>query len=280
MARPKKIGLDYFPFDVDFFDDDKISAVFVQYGIKGEIAAIKLLCAIYRNGYFIEWRDTVRIKMLKELPGISESLLDDIVKGLLKWGFFDKSLFESDAILTSRGIQRRYFSISKRNKRVGDSNLPYLIPDNVSLNAESSVGKATVQKQLNFEFQSVETELKNVETELKNVEIPQSKLKEIKEKENKGEREAHGATPATQEILSFEKFKEWLRDNAPELLDMRPPSEETWGEVKCTYKTLRILKKACIEVAANEPFRKKWKYFSVAMMKWYEQALRIKQKKQ
>ena len=124
MARPKKQGLDYFPFDVDFFEDDKISAVFVEFGIKGEIAAIKLLCAVYRNGYFIEWRDTVRIKLLRVLPGISPELLEQIVRSLVRWGFFDKALFDSANVITSHGIQTRYFS-SKRQKP--DSDMPYLL---------------------------------------------------------------------------------------------------------------------------------------------------------
>ena len=64
MARPQKHGLDYFPFDCDFFDDEKIVAINGQFGIKGEIAAVKLLCAIYRNGYFIKWCDAVKIKLL------------------------------------------------------------------------------------------------------------------------------------------------------------------------------------------------------------------------
>ena len=54
MARPNKTGLDYFPFDIDFFDDEKIMAISGEFGIKGEITTVKLLCAIYRNGYFIE----------------------------------------------------------------------------------------------------------------------------------------------------------------------------------------------------------------------------------
>lgn len=42
MARPNKMGLDYFPFDVDFFNDEKIVAISGEFGIKGEIVVIKL----------------------------------------------------------------------------------------------------------------------------------------------------------------------------------------------------------------------------------------------
>ena len=34
MARPNKEGLDYFPFDVDFFSDEKIGSISGEFGIK------------------------------------------------------------------------------------------------------------------------------------------------------------------------------------------------------------------------------------------------------
>lgn len=155
MARPQKKGLDYFPFDVDFFDDDKITAVFVEFGLKGEIAAIKLLCAIYHNGYFIEWKDSVRIKLLKVLPGVSEDLLEKIVNRLVRWNFFDKGLFDSAGILSSRGIQKRYFAVTRRNKRIASGSLPYLLVD----------------------FPHAVTEFPHVETQLENVESTQKEIK-------------------------------------------------------------------------------------------------------
>lgn len=181
MARPRKTGLDYFPFDVDFFEDDKLTAISVQFGIKGEIAAVKLLCAIYRNGYFIEWKESVCIKLLRELPGISESLLEQIVRGLVKWGFFDKALFDTARILTSHGIQRRYFSISRRNRRSGQGGeLPYLLSDN-GMN-ETSMEKEDIPKEGVLEFSATGTEFSATETEFSCAKSTQIKEKEIKEK--------------------------------------------------------------------------------------------------
>ena len=40
MARPTKDGLDYFPLDVDVFEDEKIEAIAGEFGLKGEIAVI------------------------------------------------------------------------------------------------------------------------------------------------------------------------------------------------------------------------------------------------
>lgn len=126
MARPRKNGLDYFPFDVDFFNDEKIVAIAGEFGVKGEIATIKLLCAIYRNGYFLEWNEMLLMKLLHQLPGLSAELISQIVERLVKWGFFDKDLFNSARILTSRGIQKRYFDVVKK-RAARDGDLPYVL---------------------------------------------------------------------------------------------------------------------------------------------------------
>lgn len=138
MARPNKEGLDYFPFDVDFFSDEKIGSISGEFGIKGEITAIKLLCAIYRNGYFILWNDALKMSLLRGLPGISLELLEQIVTRLVRWGFFEQTLFSTVSVLTSKGIQERYFKAIKRRK--DSSNYPYLLvnADNNKVNVSNN----------------------------------------------------------------------------------------------------------------------------------------------
>lgn len=138
MARPNKEGLDYFPFDVDFFSDEKIGSISGEFGIKGEITAIKLLCAIYRNGYFILWNDALKMSLLRGLPGISLELLEQIVTRLVRWGFFEQTLFSTVSVLTSKGIQERYFKAIKRRK--DSSNCPYLLVnvDNNKVNVSNN----------------------------------------------------------------------------------------------------------------------------------------------
>lgn len=138
MARPNKEGLDYFSFDVDFFSDEKIGSISGEFGIKGEITAIKLLCAIYRNGYFILWNDALKMSLLRGLPGISLELLEQIVTRLVRWGFFEQTLFSTVSVLTSKGIQERYFKAIKRRK--DSSNYPYLLVnvDNNKVNVSNN----------------------------------------------------------------------------------------------------------------------------------------------
>mgnify|MGYP000771100262 FL=1 len=91
--------------------------------------------AIYRNGYWPKWTEAVRYKMLLENGGLSGEKLDAIIGSLLKWEFFDRGLFEKEGVLTSRGIQRRYFSIARRRK---EADRPFLLISENSENSENS----------------------------------------------------------------------------------------------------------------------------------------------
>ncbi|MBL3708244.1 DUF4373 domain-containing protein [Enterococcus faecium] len=137
MARPVKDGLDYFPLDVDIFEDEKIEAIAGEFGIKGELAVIKLLCAVYKKGYFIVWNDLTKATLLKRLPGASKELLDQIVARLVAWGFFNEDLFNSAKVLTSENIQARYFEATKRRKSPKPTQYVINVNNNSSSNGDN-----------------------------------------------------------------------------------------------------------------------------------------------
>ena len=161
------MGLDYFPMNVDFFEDDKIELIEAEFGIKGSILAVKLLCKIYKEGYFYKWGEDECLLFSKKagaefVPGF----VKEVVNGLVRRCFFDKGCFDSFGILTSSGIQRRYFEAAKRRKRI-DVNPDFLLID-VS------------------DFKNVYISGKNVCINNENVNIQgQSKVKYSKEKESK-----------------------------------------------------------------------------------------------
>ncbi|HAP3366186.1 TPA: DUF4373 domain-containing protein [Enterococcus faecalis] len=143
MARPAKEGLDYFPLDVGIFEDEKIEAIAGEFGIKGELAVIKLLCAIYKKGYFILWDDLSQATLLKRLPGVSKEMLNQIVNRLVLWGFFDKELFDSVKVLTSENIQATFFETTKRRKTPKPTK--YIV--NVNSNSQSETVNADINTQ-------------------------------------------------------------------------------------------------------------------------------------
>ena len=129
MTRTQKQGINSFLISVDFFDNPKICAVTVEHGIKGQAATMMLLCAIYRNGYFIEWTPENYITILKELPGIKVKKMQKIVETLVEWGFFDRSLFEKHQVLTSLEIQQHFIKATGLEHNTTDTSLPYWLAD-------------------------------------------------------------------------------------------------------------------------------------------------------
>lgn len=153
MARPTKSGLDYFPLDVDIFEDEKIEAIAGEFGSKGELAIIKLLCAVYKKGYFVVWNDLTRATLLKRLPGVSKELLEQIVNRLVTWGFFDEDLFNSAKVLTSENIQANFFEATKRRKSpkptaylINANNNTQVTGVNADINPQSKVKESRVNK--------------------------------------------------------------------------------------------------------------------------------------
>jgi len=180
MARPIKEGLDYFSFDIDFFHDQKIEFVSAKYGIEGEIITVKLLCKIYRNGYYLNWGDDECLLFSKKVgENISFDLVKNVVDELLKRDFFNQNLYKKYNILTSKGIQKRYFEAIKRRKDftfyneycllngVNVYNNPinvYINPQNVDINKQSKVKESKGKEIINTKETKPATPLLNKPT--------------------------------------------------------------------------------------------------------------------
>ena len=123
MARPQKTRLDYFPLDVDIFEDDKVALISSEFGAIGESILIRLFCKIYKNGYFYRWGGDECLLFCKWAGGIFvQNQVEEVLKGCLRRSIFDKRVFEMFSILTSQGIQKRY--IQATNERRGIEIIP------------------------------------------------------------------------------------------------------------------------------------------------------------
>ncbi|WP_301345933.1 MULTISPECIES: DUF4373 domain-containing protein [Muribaculaceae] len=147
MARIAKSGLEYFPFDIDFFQDIRIRKLIKRQGGKAVTVYTLLLCLIYKNGYYIQWDDELPF-IGSEMSGFEEAYISEVIKICLSLGLFDKEIFDKEKVLTSKGIQVRYCNIQRQNKRIGRID-KYAIVDelNQSFKPSSSVEKIhTVKK--------------------------------------------------------------------------------------------------------------------------------------
>ena len=118
MARPLKQGLDYFPLDTDFLQDIKVRRLIRACGSSAIPMLIGLLVNIYRSdGYYLRW-DSDMTFLISDEVGISEGAAQEFINKAVQVGFFDKKLYEEKSILTSAGIQRRFFEITERRKSV------------------------------------------------------------------------------------------------------------------------------------------------------------------
>lgn len=118
MARPIKQGLDYFPLDVGFLHDVKIRRIMRACGTQSIPVLISLLANIYRNeGYFLRWSNDMSFLIADEL-GVSEGAVTATVDKAVQVDFFNANMYEKYGVLTSEGIQSRFFEAVSRRKEV------------------------------------------------------------------------------------------------------------------------------------------------------------------
>ena len=118
MARPNKSGLDYYPMDVDFFQDPKLQFIRAKCGFRGEWIIIRLWSAIYRSGYYIPWSEDDQLLFSKNLnEGISLNQLSTVVTEAIKRELFSERQLTENTVLTSKGIQERYLRACTDSRR-------------------------------------------------------------------------------------------------------------------------------------------------------------------
>jgi len=117
MARLQKSGLEYFPLNVDIDQDDKIALIEATHGIVGFGVVVRLFMKIYKEGYYYEWTEREQLLFSKRV-NVDIKTTNVIINDCLRWGLFNKDLYDKHHILTSKGIQLRYFAALARRKKV------------------------------------------------------------------------------------------------------------------------------------------------------------------
>lgn len=170
MARPAKVGLDYFPLDCVL--DDKIELLEAEFGLTGFAVVVKLLQKIYgEQGYYCEWTKEVALLFARKC-GLGGNAVSEIVNASLKRGIFDINLYSKYGILTSRGIQKRYFEAVSRRKQIEIKNEYLLIK--VTFFSESDSNNS-----INADNNSI-NDSKSTQSKVKESKVKKSKVEESK----------------------------------------------------------------------------------------------------
>ena len=167
MARPPKMGLDYFPLDVNFLNDLKTKKLVRSFGASAVAVALDVLTNIYKdNGYYVECDDDFIFLIADELK-LDEEYTKQVIEKMIEVDFFDKNLYENHKILTSIGIQKRYNLASGRRVR------------------SKIIAVYDLINPVSEEFMSTETEFLHTETPENESSCIQKYTKEKKRKEKK-----------------------------------------------------------------------------------------------
>jgi len=233
LARPQKEGLDYFPLDIDMDQDDKVLLIEAKHKITGFAVLIKLLMKIYKEGYFYKWTEREQL-LLSSKVNVDINIITEIVSDCIKWEFFNSSLYLKYEILTSGGIQKRYFKSVERRKEIT------LISEYLLISPPKQTDNFTVNMVYvdgNNLPSVVNVDINPLEDGLFPTEIPKeenSKGKEVKERK---ENDLILLPDEIDLIRTLEKVKDYPIDRAKELkmyreLQERYPTIDILGAIK------------------------------------------------
>lgn len=125
MPRPMKKGLTYFALDVDIFEDDKIFDLQNEYGPLGEVIYVRLLCFVYKNGYYYRFEslDKLAAMLMRSIGNRwakDKKTVKEVILYLAKINLFSSELMLRN-VITSRSIQERYLiAVGRRRSKIAE----------------------------------------------------------------------------------------------------------------------------------------------------------------
>ena len=185
-------GINYFPVGVNFMEENAMEVIEAKYGIKGSAIVLKLMCKIYKEGYYIRW-DEEQCLIFANKAGreVQAEEVQGIIEILFTKGILDRNSYQENGIQTSESIQKVWMEATKRRKREL-SELPYLMvkPEKENGKADTPPALQEIQQPELFKKEKTPVNPKNVvhhvAVDAKNAcNSGLSKVKEKKAEENK-----------------------------------------------------------------------------------------------
>lgn len=176
MSRPQKKGIDYYSMDATFLSDRKIRRILRKCGYESAAILVSLLGFIYRGeGYYVVVDDELFYDIEEELKGVPDDKIKEVIQCAVDCNLFDEKFYNSDNILTSAGIQRRYLEATKRRKNSGIHSYCILNVDNNGVN----VCKNSINADNNGVNVCKSTQSKVKKSKVKERKVNQTKSKDI-----------------------------------------------------------------------------------------------------
>ena len=167
MARISKPGLDYFPLDVNFFQDRKVRRISNRHHAAGIAALTSLLCLIYKEkGFYVAWNQDTLFDISQEVCCEEEEEMQAIIDDCLSVGLFDTYIYKEYGILTSQAIQEQYHKI------ITDSRRKYKLPlERFWLIKEEEDGTENNSAEIRNNINSKGTEVDEAESKIVGAEV-------------------------------------------------------------------------------------------------------------
>lgn len=173
MARPTKLGLDYFPHDTHTDEDTALQLLEAEFGLDGYAVYFKLLESIYAQGYAKQWGEDECLLFAKKMGAVTVPKLSEIIKGCIRRSLFDEGVYNLFQILTSKAIQQRWLEAKRKDVSA--------IDPKVCLIEQTAKGVSSPRKNDKNEEKGVfaaKTPVITAKTPVNAETTPQSKVKE------------------------------------------------------------------------------------------------------
>lgn len=173
MARPTKLGLDYFPHDTHTDEDTALQLLEAEFGLDGYAVYFKLLESIYAQGYAKQWGEDECLLFAKKMGAVNVPKLSEIIKGCIRRSLFDEGVYNLFQILTSKAIQLRWLEAKRKDVSA--------IDPKVCLIEQTAKGVSSPRKNDKNEEKGVfaaKTLVNTAKTLVNTETTPQSKVKE------------------------------------------------------------------------------------------------------
>jgi len=188
MARKGKIGLDYFPHDTEF--DNELEYIIALHKETGYYVYFRLLERLYKvYGYYYP-SDKKSLALLANKINVDINTVNVIINDCLSEHLFNKSLHNKYQILTSKGIQKRFFDAIGRRK---DTSIikEYILIDNEYI----------ITLNVNINYLNVDKST-------------QSKVEESKVEESKAKKRNVFVPPLVDDVKQYFKEKGYTEESA------------------------------------------------------------------